>query len=72
MTRWDKRDDNAQVKSFFSRLKAERLAEGYRVATLAEAETECFGFIEGHYKTVRRHSSLGYLSPLYVEKQLCG
>ena len=70
MTRRDNHYDNAQAESFFSRFKAELLARGRRFATLAEAQMECFDFIEGYYNTVRRHSSLGYLSPLNYEKQL--
>lgn len=70
MTRRDNHYDNAQAESFFSRFKAELLPEGRRFVDLKEVETECFDYIEGYYNTVRRHSSLGYLSPLNFEKQL--
>ena len=70
MTRRDNHYDNAQAESFFSRFKAKLLVEGRRFTNLAEAQTECFEFIQGYYNTVRRHSSIGYLSPLNLEKQL--
>ncbi len=72
MTRRDNHYDNAQAESFFSRFKAELLPGGRRFATLAEAESECFSYIEGYYNTVRRHSSLGFRSPLNFEKQFSG
>ena len=40
-----------------------RLAR-HRFRTQAEARTAVFGFIEGFYNPERRHSSLGYLSPV--------
>ena len=39
-----------------------------RWATHAEARTAVFAFIEGWCNTRRRHSSLGYLSPLAFER----
>lgn len=56
--------DNAASKSFFSTLKAECSTEGLyteQVPTVIEQ------YITGHYNPVRRHSSLGYLSPLEFE-----
>ena len=70
MTRRDNHYDNAQAESLFSRFKAELLVEGRRFTDLVEAQTQCFDFIQGYYNTVRRHSSIGYLSPLNFEKQL--
>ena len=36
------------------------------------ARREIFDFIEGRYDTRRRHSSIGYQSPLGFERQLRG
>ena len=71
MTRRDNHYDNAQAESLFSRFKAELLfGEGRRFKDLAEAQAECFVYLEGYYNTVRRHSSLGYVSPLTFENNL--
>jgi len=61
--------DNAQAESFFSRFKAE-LVEGGRFESVEQARSEIFSYIEGYYNRIRRHSSLGYLSPLEFENQL--
>jgi transposase InsO family protein len=61
--------DNAQAESFFSRFKAE-LVEGGIFESVEQARSEVFGYIEGYYNRIRRHSSLGYLSPMEFEKQL--
>jgi transposase InsO family protein len=61
--------DNAQAESFFSRFKAE-LVEGGIFESVEQARSEVFSYIEGYYNRVRRHSSLGYVSPLEFEKQL--
>ena len=61
--------DNAQAESFFSRFKAE-LIEGGHFESVEQARSEIFSYIEGYYNRIRRHSSLGYLSPLEFEKQL--
>ena len=61
--------DNAQAESFFSRFKAE-LVEGGIFESVEQARSETFSYIEGYYNRIRRHSSLGYLSPLEFEKQL--
>ena len=61
--------DNAQAESFFSRFKAE-LIEGGIFESFEQARSEIFSYIEGYYNRIRRHSSLGYLSPLEFEKQL--
>ena len=67
MTRRDNHYDNAQAESLFSRFKAELLPQGRRFADLPEAETECFVYLEGYYNAVRRHSSIGHVSPLTFE-----
>ena len=61
--------DNAQAESFFSRFKAE-LIEGGHFESVEQARSEIFSYIEGYYNRIRRHSSLGYLSPTEFEKQL--
>jgi len=61
--------DNAQAESFFSRFKAE-LVEGGIFESVEEARSEIFSYIEGYYNRIRRHSSLGYKSPLEFEKEL--
>ena len=61
--------DNAQAESFFSRFKAE-LVEGGIFESLEQAKSEIFSYIEGYYNRIRRHSGLGYLSPMEFEKQL--
>jgi transposase InsO family protein len=61
--------DNAQAESFFSRFKAE-LVEGGCFESVEQARSEIFSYIEGYYNRIRRHSSLGYLSPIEFEKQL--
>jgi transposase InsO family protein len=61
--------DNAQAESFFSRFKAE-LVEGGVFESIEQARSEVFSYIEGYYNRIRRHSSLGYMSPLEFEKQL--
>lgn len=61
--------DNAQAESFFSGFKAE-LIEGGSFESVEQARSEIFSYIEGYYNRIRRHSSLGYLSPMEFEKQL--
>lgn len=60
--------DNAFMESCFSRFKAE-LLEGGAFENLDDAQTEIFEFIEMYYNPIRRHSSLGYISPVTFEKQ---
>jgi putative transposase len=60
--------DNATAESFFATLECE-LLERRRFKSHAEAELAVFDFIEGWYNPQRRHSSLGYLSPVQYEKR---
>jgi putative transposase len=60
--------DNAMAESFFATLECE-LLDRRRFKTQAEAEIAVFDFIEGWYNPQRRHSSIGYLSPLQYEKR---
>jgi hypothetical protein len=59
--------DNAMAESFFATLECE-LLDRRRFKTHAEARTAVFEFIEGFYNPRRRHSSLGYLSPITFER----
>lgn len=60
--------DNAVMESFFATLKAELESYGH-YATRKQARAEIFEYIEVFYNRQRRHSSLGYLSPLQFEQQ---
>jgi putative transposase len=60
--------DNAMCESFFATLECE-LLDRRRFATPAEARLAVFDFIEGFYNPRRRHSALGYLSPLEYERR---
>jgi putative transposase len=60
--------DNAMAESFFATLECE-LLDRRRFKSQAEAEIAVFDFIEGWYNPTRRHSSLGYLSPVQYEKR---
>jgi transposase InsO family protein len=59
--------DNAPVESFFGRLKCE-LEPGEMFATRDQARAELFEYLEVFYNRVRRHSSLGFLSPEEFER----
>jgi putative transposase len=60
--------DNAAMESFFSSLKTERTARKvYR--TRDDARADVFDYIERFYNLRRRHSTLGYLSPVEFEEQ---
>src|SRR5947208_5414687 len=60
--------DNAMCESFFATLECE-LLDRRRFKTQAEARIAVFEFIEGFYNPRRRHSSIGYLSPIRFERQ---
>jgi transposase InsO family protein len=36
-------------------------------ATRAEAKHDIFAYIEGFYNRTRRHSTIGYISPIEIE-----
>jgi len=60
--------DNAAMESFFSSLKTERTARKvYR--TRNEAKADVFDYIECFYNPKRRHSTIGYLSPMEFERR---
>lgn len=63
--------DNAVSESFFATLKTEEVKPqgklGYN--TRRQAATAIFDYIETFYNRTRRHSTLGFLSPLDFENQ---
>ena len=60
--------NNAAMESFFSSLKTERTArKTYR--TRNQAKADVFDYIECFYNPKRRHSTIGYLSPVEFEMQ---
>ncbi len=59
--------DNAMCESFFATLECE-LLDRRRFASHAEARMAVFEFIEGWYNPRRRHSAIGYLSPINYER----
>ena len=61
--------DNAMCESFFATLECELLARR-RFASQAEARMALFSYIEGWYNPGRRHSALGYLSPIAYEMKM--
>ena len=58
--------DNAPVESFFGRLKCELGVEVFD--TRDQARAELFEYLEVFHNRVRRHSSLGYVSPAEFER----
>src|SRR5665213_2721453 len=62
--------DNAAMESFFSTLKTERLGRRqYR--TRNELRADVFDYIERFYNPKRRHSTIGYISPVQFENLQC-
>jgi putative transposase len=61
--------DNAAMESFLSSLKTERTARKmYRMRDQAKANV--FDYVEPFYNPKRRHSTIGYPSPVEFEKQV--
>jgi len=60
--------DNAMAESFFATLEREVL-QRRNFKTQAEARMAVFEWIEGWYNPHRRHSSVGYLSPINFERR---
>ena len=59
--------DNAMAESFFATLERE-LLNRRRFHSQAEAKMAVFEWIEGWYNPHRRHSSIGYRSPVNYER----
>jgi len=61
--------DNAAMESFFSSLTTERIGKKlYR--TRDDARADVFDYVERFYNPVRRHSTIGYVSPVEFEKKV--
>ena len=58
--------DNAPMESFFHTLKTELIHQQH-YGTREEARRDIFAYIEGFYNRTRRHSAIGYLSPIEME-----
>src|SRR3954447_8591586 len=61
--------DNALCESLFATLECE-LLKRRRFTSQVEARMVCFSFIEGFYNPTRRHSALGYRSPICYEQEM--
>ena len=61
--------DNAVAESFFGTLKSETVF-GERFETRVQARRQLIDYIEMFYNSQRRHSYLGYLTPMEFEKKL--
>jgi len=61
--------DNAMPASFFATLERELLNRRH-FKSQTEARIAVLEWIEGWYNPHRRHSSLGYLSPVNYERRL--
>ncbi len=57
------------MESFFSSLKIGRI-RGKVYRTRDEARADVFDYIERFYNAVRRHSTIGYLSPVEFERKV--
>jgi putative transposase len=61
--------DHALIESFFATLESE-LIDRRHWRTREEARLKVFWWLEAVYNRTRRHSSLGYLSPMEYEARL--
>ena len=59
--------DNAVVESFFGSLKNEWIQKKI-YETFEDAKKDIFNYIEVFYNRKRRHTSLGYVSPVVYEE----
>nr|WP_181375591.1 DDE-type integrase/transposase/recombinase [Polaromonas sp. E3S] len=57
---------NAVAESFFATLKKQAI-HGEYFATREQAKQAVFEYIEAYYNRIRRHSTVGWLSPLNFE-----
>ncbi len=57
------------MESFFSSLKTERIARKVS-RTREQTRADVFDYIKRFYNSRRRHSTLGYVSPIQFEKAL--
>jgi putative transposase len=61
--------DNAMAESFFATLERE-VIDRRKFKSQVEAKMAIFTWLEGWYNPHRRHSSLGYLSPINYERRM--
>jgi transposase InsO family protein len=61
--------DHALIESFYASLECE-LIDRRHWHTREEARLEVFWWLEAVYNRTRRHSSIGYLSPIEYETRL--
>jgi putative transposase len=60
--------DNSAMESFFGTLKKERVhRKEYR--TREQAKADLFDYVERFYNPYRRHSTIGYVSPIEFERR---
>ena len=59
--------DNAMAESLFATVECE-LLQRTPFKSRQQAQGEIFKFLEGFYNRRRRHSALGYLSPVEFER----
>jgi len=60
--------DNAPMESFFKTLKVERLHQR-RYESRTQAKLDIVDWIEGFYNRKRLHSSIGYVTPIDIERR---
>ena len=60
--------DNAVAESFFKSLKTEAVY-GFALASRDNMQAVVFEYIEMYYNTIRRHSTIGYVSPWMLEQR---
>jgi putative transposase len=58
------------MDSFFSTMKTERLSKKH-YRTRNELPADVFDCIERFYNARRRHSTIGYISPIQLENLRC-
>ena len=68
MSRSGNARDNAAMESFFSTLKTEPTDRKVH-RSRNQARAGVFDFIERFYNPKRRHSAIGYLSPIEFERR---
>jgi len=61
--------DNAAMESFFSSLKTECTARKIYL-TRIEARADVFDYTERFCNAIRRHSTIGYISPVEFERRV--
>ena len=59
--------DNAVAESFFKTIKTELIYQN-TFFTRAQARKQIFEYIESYYNGIRRHSTLGYKTPVQYER----